>query len=254
MKIDHLLQELKRRKISLAIVIDEYGGTAGLVTVEDVLEEIVGEIKDEFDDEPPRLQVQADGAILAEADVDLEELEELLGVDLPEGEYTTLSGFVLDQAGSVPEVGESIRYRGEDLTLDFKVLALDGPRPTRVQVTRPDSSWPEEVPPGGVLVRGDGTVIADAGARLQRIEELLGVAQDSNGTLTVREVFATASAPVHPGDGLTWQGLELTALHVEEEEVRTVQAARRSPTPVGAGEDQKKEAKASLGGSTETET
>jgi len=249
MKIDHLLQELKKRKISLAIVIDEYGGTAGLVTVEDVLEEIVGEIKDEFDDEPPPLQVQADGSILAEADVDLEDLEELLGVDLPEGEYDTLSGFILDQIGSVPEVGESLRYRGQDILLDFKVLAMEGPRPSRVRITRPASSWPEEVPPGGVLVPGDGTVIAEAGVRLQRIEELLGVEPQSSAPLTVQEAFSAQAGPgaVQPGDRIFWQELELTVLHVAEGQVRTVRAARRPAESSG------KEEPVGRGSSTETE-
>lgn len=246
MKIDHLLQELKKRKISLAIVIDEYGGTAGLVTVEDILEEIVGEIKDEFDDEPPRLQVQADGSILAEADVDLEDLEELLGVDLPEGEYDTLSGFILDQIGSVPEVGESLRYRGRDLLLDFEILAMEGPRPTRVRITRPASSRPEEVPPGGVLVPGDGTVIADAGARLQRIEELLGLEPQSSAPLTVQEIFA-AQATLQPGERLSWQELELTVLDVVEGQVRTVRAAR---SPAGSSG---KEEPVRRGSSTETQ-
>lgn len=256
MKIDHLLQELKKRKISLAIVIDEYGGTAGLVTVEDILEEIVGEIKDEFDKEPLRLQVQADGSILAEADVDLKDLEELLGVDLPEGEYDTLSGFILDQIGSVPEVGESLRYRGQDILLDFKVLAMEGPRPTRVKISRPASSWPEDIPPGGVLVPGDGTVIADAGVRLQRIEELLGIEQPTGAPLTVQELFSTEAAPgtVGPGDRLSWQELELRVVQVVEGQVRTVQVARRPAPDSSGGGSPEKEEEASLGSSTETET
>lgn len=136
-RIDDLLRELKARKISLAIVIDEYGGTAGLVTVEDILEEIVGEIQDEHDEaSEPLIQVQADGSVMAEARVEIEDLAEYLGIDLPEGDFNTLGGFVLHQAGHVPEPGEVLYYPHGQGVLAMTVRAADGQRVEKVEIKR----------------------------------------------------------------------------------------------------------------------
>jgi len=149
-RIDDLLRELKARKISLAIVIDEYGGTAGLVTIEDILEEIVGEIQDEYDEaSEPLIQVQADGTVMAEARVDVEDLAEYLGIEPPEGDFNTLGGFVLHQAGHVPEPGEVLYYPYEQGVLAMTVRVADGQRVEKVEIKRLAGLEPLEPAAGG---------------------------------------------------------------------------------------------------------
>jgi CBS domain containing-hemolysin-like protein len=91
----------------LAVVVDEFGGTAGLVTIEDLLEEIVGEIADEYDDEAPMITPLEDGGYLLDARLSVDELGGLIGVDLPDEEWDTVGGLVLGLAGRVPREGES---------------------------------------------------------------------------------------------------------------------------------------------------
>ncbi|TNE44192.1 MAG: HlyC/CorC family transporter [Deltaproteobacteria bacterium] len=114
MKISTLLGEFQRRKKHIAIVVDEFGGTMGLVTMEDILEEIVGEIRDEFDtDEQHDFVVEPDGTILAQAKVGVRDLEEELEIEFPdEGDYETLGGFLTACSGHVPEVGHVHEYEG----------------------------------------------------------------------------------------------------------------------------------------------
>jgi putative hemolysin len=108
-----LLKELRRRKVHMAIVVDEFGGTAGLVTLEDVIEEIVGEIYDETDEpEDAPIKRLADGALSIQAQTPIDEVSEALGVELPEGEYDTLSGFLYERFGRIPGVGESVEWQG----------------------------------------------------------------------------------------------------------------------------------------------
>ncbi|TBH21022.1 hemolysin family protein [Thermus thermamylovorans] len=128
-----LLRELRRRKVHLAIVVDEFGGTAGLVTLEDVMEEIVGEIYDETD-EPEDLPIRRlpDGAFSIQAQTPVDEVSEALGVELPEGEYDTLSGFLYERFGRIPGVGESVEWQG----FRFVVESADQRRIERVRVER----------------------------------------------------------------------------------------------------------------------
>jgi CBS domain containing-hemolysin-like protein len=105
-----LLKEFQKKRMHLALVVDEYGGTSGLVTLEDLLEEIVGEIRDEYDTEEPLFRRIDAQTLRVDARIGLEELSELLGTELPEGEYQTLGGLVMDLAGRVPKEGESVRY------------------------------------------------------------------------------------------------------------------------------------------------
>jgi CBS domain containing-hemolysin-like protein len=108
-----LLAELRQAGSHLAIVVDEYGGTAGIITLEDVLEEIVGEISDEYDPAPPRLSdVLPEGTYLLPGGLHLDEVREESALDIPDGEYETLAGFVLDRLGHIPEVGESFTHDG----------------------------------------------------------------------------------------------------------------------------------------------
>jgi len=149
MKISRLLKEMQRRHVHLAIVVDEFGGTSGIVTLEDVLEEIVGEIQDEGDAEAAPVKAVGEGVWLAEATIPLHDLEEYLngqaapaGAGLPgeapevhfpeEGDYETLGGFVTATAGRVPAVGSVISWDG----LAFTVRGGDERRVTRVEIAR----------------------------------------------------------------------------------------------------------------------
>jgi putative hemolysin len=146
MKISRLLKEMQKRKTHLAVVVDEFGGTSGLATLEDVIEEIVGEIQDEGDVEAAPVREVTPGVYLAEASVPLRELEEFLNeraegdpeepdheVRFPEeGDYETLGGFVTATAGRVPPTGSLIAWDG----LTFTVRAGDERRVTRVEIAR----------------------------------------------------------------------------------------------------------------------
>lgn len=119
-----LLREMQASKSHLAIVVDEYGGTAGLVTIEDLLEELVGEIVDEYDEDENWIQEQADGSWLVDARLSVAELAEVVQCDLPDEEWDTVGGLVLGLAGRVPREGEGFQVDGVILT------------PTRVQGRR----------------------------------------------------------------------------------------------------------------------
>ena len=133
MKVSRLLTEMQRRKTHLAIVVDEFGGTSGIVTLEDVVEEIVGEIHDESDVEEKKLKALSDGVVLADAQVSIRDLEDHLGVEFPEGgDYETLGGFLTATAGRVPPAGSLVVWG--DLT--FTVKAADDRRVTKVEIAR----------------------------------------------------------------------------------------------------------------------
>jgi len=131
-RVDELLPELQQRKVHMVIVVDEYGGTAGLVTIEDILEEIVGEIQDEYDSEEPLIKAVREGEYLADARLDLDDLNALMGTNLPTTETDTLGGFIYSRLGRVPRVGDEIRYG--DLTIT--VLAVANRRIKQVRLTR----------------------------------------------------------------------------------------------------------------------
>ncbi|MBB5295163.1 CBS domain containing-hemolysin-like protein [Deinococcus metallilatus] len=148
MKINDLLAKMRDKKSHMSIVVDEFGGTAGLVTLEDALEEIVGEIYDETDeDEVPLIEVLGEGIYLMDASLTVGEVEERLGTNLEdgEGEYDTLSGFMTSHFGDIPEIGQSFVYNG----WAFTVEDADQRRVTRVRVERapmPDPLEPVEDP------------------------------------------------------------------------------------------------------------
>ncbi|GAB4265583.1 MAG: hemolysin family protein [Deferrisomatales bacterium] len=117
MNLEALLGELKKRRLHLAIAVDEYGGVSGLVTLEDVLEEIVGEIQDEYDEEETDIQEVGD-VLRVDARTTIEKLEEHLGVELGyDGEYETVGGLVFFVLGHVPVPGETFRYKGLEITV-----------------------------------------------------------------------------------------------------------------------------------------
>jgi CBS domain containing-hemolysin-like protein len=130
--ISQLLREMQSKQKHLAIVVDEFGGTAGVVTIEDLIEEIVGEIVDEYDEEEPMVVPLESGDYLVDARLDVDDLAETLDVRFPEAEWDTVGGLVLGLAGRVPDVGESFEYN------DVTLIAEDvqGRRIARVRVTR----------------------------------------------------------------------------------------------------------------------
>ena len=127
---DDLLREMQAGRFHMAVVVDEYGGTAGLVTMEDLLEEVVGEIVDEFDHEEPLAQPVAGGGIRVHGRMPIDELHELLGEALPVGDWDTVGGLIFDALGHVPEVGEAVVVAGRR----FGVEQVVGRRITRVRI------------------------------------------------------------------------------------------------------------------------
>ena len=140
-RIDELLDEFRRSSVQLAVIQDEYGGTAGLVTIEDLLEELVGEIQDEYDQEDPMLLVLAPGLWRIDARMAIDDLNEHLDLDLPHEDFDTVGGFVFGQLGRQLEEGESVYYQD----LEFIVEKTDGRRVDKLRlVIRPDNeSLPE---------------------------------------------------------------------------------------------------------------
>jgi putative hemolysin len=130
------LTEMRRRGQHLAIVVDEYGGTAGIVTLEDLVEELVGEIRDEYDVAAPLSISEVDGLL------NLEDFAERTGIELPEGPYETVAGFVVAQLGVLPEVGARIEAHGHE----FSVTHLDGRRVSRIRVVPCVTTDPDTAP------------------------------------------------------------------------------------------------------------
>jgi putative hemolysin len=130
--VSELLRELQARKVHIAIVVDEYGGTAGLVTIEDILEEIVGEIQDEYDPEEFLMQQVSPDEYIFSARMDLDDINDIMGTSLPTEDADTLGGLVYNVLGRVPLVGDGIDV--EDLHLT--VLDVDGRRIGRVRAQR----------------------------------------------------------------------------------------------------------------------
>ena len=131
-KLDELMRLMQSSRSHIAIVVDEYGVVAGLVTLEDLLEEIVGEIEDEFDKEEKDLETLPDGSILINARLSVKDVNEKIGTRIPEGDYDTIGGFVLSLIGRLPFVGDSTKY--EDMSIIVEKIAKR--RITRVRITR----------------------------------------------------------------------------------------------------------------------
>lgn len=133
-KTDMLFKDLKQSKTHLAVVIDEYGGTAGIVTMEDLIEEIVGNISDEYDEEEREVDKIDEGTFVIKGYVSLDTVAELLETELPVEEYETLSGFLIGQLGRIPQADEKpeIEFNG----LVFKVKEMEGKKIARVKVCR----------------------------------------------------------------------------------------------------------------------
>ena len=132
LSVNHLLHQFRDNSQHIAIVLDEYGGTAGLVTLEDLLEEIVGEVHDPFEDETPEIQVLPDGTTLIDGLMLIEEVNEHLGLNLIDPHYDTIAGYVMGKLGRVPKTGDVIESGG----VHIKVETMDGLRISRLQLTR----------------------------------------------------------------------------------------------------------------------
>jgi CBS domain containing-hemolysin-like protein len=131
-RLDDLLTDMRKQRVHMAIVVDEYGGTAGLVTIEDLVEEIVGEIEDEYDRvEHPIVQVSGDEALL-DGRVSIWDVNELFGSDIEAEDFDTVGGCVFHMLGRVPAVGDVVDADGLTLT----VLSVDGHRVRRVRAVR----------------------------------------------------------------------------------------------------------------------
>jgi len=137
-----LLREFQQKRVQLAIVVDEYGGTAGLVTVEDVVEELVGEIRDEYDVEAEPIVRESEDTFVFSAKVATSEMADRLRVDIEDGEFETVGGYVLARVGRVPAVGERLTFDG----LDVEILEAERRRIHKVRIQR----IPQPVGGGGV--------------------------------------------------------------------------------------------------------
>jgi CBS domain containing-hemolysin-like protein len=137
-KVDELLHEMQQRHVHLAIVVDEYGGTAGLITIEDLIEEIVGEIQDEYDVEEAMIEEVSPNEALFDARVSIRDVNDTLDLDIEDEDFDTLGGLLYHELGKVPNVGDEVRLDGAV----FTVLTTTGRRVRKVRVTK-------LAPPGG---------------------------------------------------------------------------------------------------------
>jgi CBS domain containing-hemolysin-like protein len=128
--IDELLRELRRRRVHIAVVVDEYGGVSGIVCMEDIIEEIIGDIQDEFDNEQEDILKLGEDSYLCDARVNLEDLGEEIGVEFPVEDFDTLGGFVFDLLGKIPVKYEKAVYAGHD----FIVQDMEGHKINTVKI------------------------------------------------------------------------------------------------------------------------
>jgi putative hemolysin len=132
MKISLLLREMQKRRIHMALVVDEYGGVSGLVTIEDLIEEIVGEIRDEYDTESPVMQL-SDGTMLIDASISLRDLKDDYHIQLPESpEYETLGGFLMTTLQKIPQAGDMVEIEGKRI----RIVEMVGQRISKVKLEK----------------------------------------------------------------------------------------------------------------------
>ena len=129
-RLDSLLREMRRRRVHIAVAVDEYGGVSGIVCLEDILEEIVGDIQDEFDNEREDIIEIGDHVFLCDARVDIEDLNDELGLELPDADFDTLGGFVFDLFGKIPVKYEKVEYGATG----FVVQEMDGHKIKTVKI------------------------------------------------------------------------------------------------------------------------
>ena len=129
-EVEDVLADMKRLKTHMAVVLDEYGGTAGLVTMEDLLEEIVGEIYDEYDPVSAAPAASNDGSVVVDGAMALTEFNDRFDGDLDDSDYTTLGGFLFGQLGRLPKVGDRVAVAGRQ----FEIAEMEGRRVEKVRV------------------------------------------------------------------------------------------------------------------------
>lgn len=132
MKLDSLLKELRHRRVHIAIAVDEYGGVSGIVCLEDIIEEIVGDIQDEFDNEGEDIMAIGEGIFLCDARVNIEDFNEELTMDISDDDYDTLGGFVFDLFGKIPVRFEKVSYENTD----FIIQSMDGHKINTIKVVK----------------------------------------------------------------------------------------------------------------------
>jgi magnesium and cobalt exporter, CNNM family len=136
------LSEMRRERAHLAIVVDDYGGTAGIVTLEDLVEELIGDIRDEYDTEPGQATTLRGGEVEVDGLLNLDEFNEQTGIELPEGPYETAAGYVLAALGDLPSLGDSVQVADHTIT----VTELDGRRIARLRVAPAPPASPTKPP------------------------------------------------------------------------------------------------------------
>jgi len=141
-RVDELLKELRRARVHIAIVIDEFGGTAGLVTIEDLLEEIVGEIEDEYDLGEPTIERRGENEAVVDARVGFDVLEDLFGMEVQNAQVDTLGGLVYEKLGKIPRPGDKVQL--DDLTIT--VLAVTGHRVKKLSLVRSTTPQADAAP------------------------------------------------------------------------------------------------------------
>ena len=146
-ELDGVLVDLELAASRLAVVVDEHGGTAGLITREDILEELVGDIADEYDEPVAITASQRDGRVIVEGLKSRDEIEEIVGLRLPDGPFETLAGFMLQQMGSIPEVGQVVEWRGWKL----EVLRKENLRIADVAIEAPSDANGSPLDQGGAI-------------------------------------------------------------------------------------------------------
>jgi CBS domain containing-hemolysin-like protein len=142
-KVADLLREMQQEKFHIALVTDEYGSVVGLVTLEDLLEELVGEIADEYDTEEPELEEIGEGEYRVDGKMAIDEVNEILDVDLPDEEWDTVGGLMLGLMGSIPDEGDHVAFRN----LTFTAEKVNGRRIIKIRITRRDDDEPAEAEP-----------------------------------------------------------------------------------------------------------
>ncbi len=144
-RIDELLRELQQKKVHLALVIDEHGGLDGVVTIEDILEEIVGEVVDEHDNEVAEIRQISEDTWMIAARAPRHDVEQALGIELPEGDFDTIGGFIIESLQTLPDPGQSVVHQG----FKFEVASTEGPRIKQVRARRLSAEEASQLEPGG---------------------------------------------------------------------------------------------------------
>lgn len=133
-RLDSLLREMKRRKVHIAVAVDEYGGVSGIVSFEDIIEEIIGDIQDEFDNEREDIVKIGDGIYLCDARANISDLNDEMGLEIPDEDFDTLGGFVFELFGKIPVRYERIKYE----CIEFVIQEMEGHKIKSIKIVLPE--------------------------------------------------------------------------------------------------------------------